>query len=65
MACISAEPVHSPFPLLTTQISVCFVRHSMLVPTRAAQEVLLAIKLVKFYVWEDCFAERVSEVGGW
>lgn len=27
------------------------------------QEILLAIKLVKFYVWEKPFAKQVSEVG--
>jgi len=26
------------------------------------QEILLAIKLVKFYVWESSFAQKVSEV---
>ena len=26
-------------------------------------EVLLAIKLVKFYVWEQSFARQVEEVG--
>lgn len=26
------------------------------------QEILLAIKLVKFYVWESCLGEQVSEV---
>jgi hypothetical protein len=37
-----------------------FVRYLCVCPL--LQEILLAIKLVKFYNWQDSFAEQVSAV---